>query len=76
MLKTHKQVPISQKEVVSICSLHAEKLKYFCPKCNKLICADCERDSTACKGHETSLISEAATKTRRFQLFLLNTNIR
>lgn len=67
MLKTHKPVPISEKVTQpALCPLHGEKLKYYCILCAKLICADCERDPSACKGHEALLLSEAATKKRAY----------
>lgn len=57
--KNHKAIPIAEKVKPQICEIHGEKLKYFCVTCSRLVCADCERDSKACKGHESVLATEA-----------------
>lgn len=64
IFKSHKPVPISEKEVPALCEKHGEKLKYFCNTCVKTICADCERDATSCKGHDTIFATEAAAAKR------------
>ena len=64
IFKSHKPVPISEKEVPALCEKHGEKLKYFCNTCVKTICADCERDATSCKGHDTVFATEAAAAKR------------
>ena len=63
-LRSQTDKPIQAKPKVLECRNHDKKLKYFCEKCNELVCVYCTVKEHSGYDHDTDTVKKMASKHR------------